>query len=34
MNYEENRQEIEPSVLALGAIFAAILLGMIMWTID
>ena len=34
MKHEEHRQEIEPSVLALGAVFAATLLGMILWTIS
>ncbi len=34
MKYEEDRPEIELSVLALGAILAAILLAMIVWTIN
>ena len=34
MKHEEHRQEIEPNVLALGAVFAATLLGMILWTIS
>ena len=34
MKNDEYREEIEPSVMALGAIFAATLLGMILWTIS
>jgi len=32
LKYEEHGQEIEPSIVALGVIFAATLLGMIIWT--
>lgn len=34
MNHEEQIQEIEASVLVLGATYAATLLGMIFWAIS
>lgn len=34
MNHEEQIQEIEASVLVLGATYAATLLGMIFWVIS
>ncbi len=34
MNYEEQIQEIETSVLVLGATYAVSLLGMIFWVIS
>ena len=33
MNWEENYQEIESSIVVLGAAYAASLLGMIFWVI-
>lgn len=33
MNHEENYQEIEPSVMVLGAAYAASIIGMIFWVI-
>jgi hypothetical protein len=33
MNQEENYQEIEPSVMVLGAAYAASIIGMIFWVV-
>jgi len=33
MNWEENYQEIESSIVVLGAAYAASLLGMIFWVL-
>ena len=33
MNWEENYQEIESSIVVLGAAYAASLIGMIFWVI-
>lgn len=33
MNHEENYQEIEPGVMILGAVYAALIIVLIVWLI-